>query len=509
VTTWNTGDGVKVLVDEQAWRQVQELLKGHEAELQRMKQAILAAGSVSQADQFMAAAMALCNHLATHMNAQRVALGLLQGRQVRVRAVNHIEKITRQMRVIVDMELAMEEALDQNVEIVYPEPADPGYITRFTRQYAQQYQAQSLLLIPLRKGDDAVGVLLLERETNTPFTLAEATTLRLTCELATARLLDLFERQRWFGARLATQTKKSLAWFVGPKQTWLKVSALAVIVGLIGSYTIHGPRKAEGTCIIQAVNKRVYCAPFEGKIEAVYVEPGDVLLAPGQPVTGTTQPTTQPTTRGSSAVLAKLETIELQMRLASAQGEHLTALQQSYIARRDGKTAEAQMAEAQAAKAQADIDLLNWQIRQATIQTELPGTVFSGDLKHKVGTVVKTGEVLFEVGDPHTLCADIYIPEDMIVEVTRQQRGLLATSSYPDRKIAFAVERINPIAQVYSSQNVFVVRVQLHPGPNLPDLTTWLRPGMEGVAQIEVAQAPYLDIWTRRLVNWVRMKLWL
>jgi hypothetical protein len=36
----------------------------------------------------------------------------------------------------------------------------------------------------------------------------------------------------------------------------------------------------------------------------------------------------------------------------------------------------------------------------------------------------------------------------------------------------------------------------------------WLRPGMEGVAKVDIGRAPYGYLWTRDLVNWIRMRLW-
>jgi hypothetical protein len=36
-----------------------------------------------------------------------------------------------------------------------------------------------------------------------------------------------------------------------------------------------------------------------------------------------------------------------------------------------------------------------------------------------------------------------------------------------------------------------------------------MRPGMEGLAKVDVGKRSYAWIWTRTLVNWVRMQLWL
>ena len=76
-------------------------------------------------------------------------------------------------------------------------------------------------------------------------------------------------------------------------------------------------------------------------------------------------------------------------------------------------------------------------------------------------------------------------------------------ASYPARRIGFIVERINPVAEVVEKRNVFKVRVRLL--QRLP----WMRPGMEGVAKVHVGRRRYIWLWTRKLVNWLRMKLWI
>jgi hypothetical protein len=95
------------------------------------------------------------------------------------------------------------------------------------------------------------------------------------------------------------------------------------------------------------------------------------------------------------------------------------------------------------------------------------------------------------------------VPEDQIADVQIGQTGKLATASFPGVRIPFIVERIEPIARLDGERNVFKVRVQLAERP------AWMRPGMEGLARIDAGKKPLGIIWTRRLVNWVRMKLWI
>jgi multidrug resistance efflux pump len=170
---------------------------------------------------------------------------------------------------------------------------------------------------------------------------------------------------------------------------------------------------------------------------------------------------------------------------------------------RDGETAQAQIARANADKASAEIDLLSYMINQASLISPTSSTVVKGDLKREIGAPVKTGDILFEVAPLDSLRAELLVPEAEIFDVEVGQEGFLATASYPAQRIKFTVERINPMAEVIEQRNVFRVRVRLL------EVHMWMRPGMKGVAKVTVGKRHYVWIWTRKIINWIRMKLWL
>ena len=157
----------------------------------------------------------------------------------------------------------------------------------------------------------------------------------------------------------------------------------------------------------------------------------------------------------------------------------------------------------QADRAAAEIRLLDHKIDQATLVAPITGRIVSEDLTRQIGAPVKTGTVLFEVAPIESLRAELYVPEDMIVDVQEGQEGELASVGHPDQRIGFIVERINPVADVVNQRNVFKVRARLL------ERREWMRPGMEGIAKIFVRRERYVWIGSRRLVNWLRMKLWL
>ena len=68
--------------------------------------------------------------------------------------------------------------------------------------------------------------------------------------------------------------------------------------------------------------------------------------------------------------------------------------------------------------------------------------------------------------------------------------------------LPFTVLRIVPIAEAHDGKMLFQVDATL-------DATTpRLRPGMEGLGQIDAGHARLVWIWFRSLLHWVRLESW-
>jgi len=463
--------------------EMRQTLTRRVADLARLRRAMEVLSALNGQDRFTGAAMLLCNEVASRWDCDRVSLGFLKGRYVCLRAMSHTEKFSRKMKIVQDVEAAMEECLDQDVEVIYPAEAESAYVSRAAGDLSKRHGPMTVLSLPIRRGGAPVAVLTLERPANQTFNPDEIESLRLTCDLCTARLVDLEAHDRWFGARVAVECRKALATLLGPKHTWLKVAAILAFAAAIFLVFAKGDYRVDAPFVVEAIEQQVIPAPFDGYLKTVSVDVGDAV-------------------KGGETILATLETAELRLQLAAAKAERIGHLKEASTARRDRKEAEAQIAEAQADKVAAQIDLLEYRINQAQVVSPITGRLVSGDLKREVGAPVKTGQVLFEVAPLESLRAELAVPEDLIAEVEQGQEGELATAGYPETRIRFVVERVNPIAEVVKQRNVFKVRVRLAETP------PWMRPGMEGVAKISIDRRHLLWIWTRRLVNWVRMKLW-
>src|SRR5688572_31830023 len=76
--------------------------------------------SVNAEKRFLATALAFCNGLSTTFRCQRVSLGWFEGGYIRLRAISRTEKFDPKMQAVRALEAAMDEALDQDEEVVWP-----------------------------------------------------------------------------------------------------------------------------------------------------------------------------------------------------------------------------------------------------------------------------------------------------------------------------------------------------------------------------------------------------
>jgi GAF domain-containing protein/biotin carboxyl carrier protein len=464
--------------------ELRSALRQRHGALERLRLVLEMLAAVNRPERFKSACMALCNEMATRLRCQRVSLGCLEGRYVRVQAISHTDTFRREAKLAQDIEAAMEECLDQDVEVIYPAASNAPYASRAATRLAVRHGPAAVLSLPLRHHGEVFGVLTLERPQERPFgALTEVEIVRLACELCGPRLFEMHARERWAGARAEVWARRRLSALIGPEHTWLKAGACAVFCLALFLTWAKGDHRIDASFIFEAPLQQAVVAPFDTFLKSVAVDPGDEVEA-------------------DKDTLGLLDATDLRLKLAAVKAEQLGYLKQMAAAMRDGKTADAQIAQAQSDKSAAEMRLLERHIEQATLTAPITGRVVSEDLKRQIGAPVETGKVLFEIASIEALRAELYVPEESITHVSVGQTGELASVSHPEQKIRFRVERIHPMAEVVNSQNVFRVRA------GLLEQHAWMRPGMEGVAKITAGEKSYLWMSFYRLTNWLRMKLW-
>ncbi len=459
-------------------------LEQRSSSLQLLRRAVVVLAAVNAESRFKAATMALCNQVASRWQAERVSLGFLQGKYVKLAALSHTEKFSRKTKLVQDIESAMEECLDQDVEVLFPAAEGTAYIHRAAESLSTHHGPTLVASFPLRRDGEPKAVLTVEFAPDRGSSAEDLEALRLGAELCTSRLLDLYETDQWFGIRAMNATKKGLGHLIGPKHTWPKLGGLAACALVAFMIFVKGEYKVEAPVVIETIERQVVPAPFEGYLKSVDVEVGDPVIA-------------------GKTVMADLDANELNIQLASALAERTSYMKEAQLAEREGKTAEKEIAQAKVNSVNAKIRLLRHKIDKATIKAPITGVVIKGDLKKQIGAPLETGQMLFEIAPVEAMRANLMVSDDSIAEITVGQGGQMATASHPGDFVDFTIERISPIATVAEGANVFEVRAELE---NTKD---WLKPGVKGLAKVDLGKRSYGYIWTRDLVNWVRMKLWM
>ncbi len=458
-------------------------LQRRRTDMQNLRRSLDVLTTIHEHAQFRAAGMALVNQIASGWNADRVSLGMLAGRYVQLRALSHTEHITRKMKLVQDIESAMEECLDQDEELIYPAPENDPHVLRATAHLSTHHGQTAIVSMPLRQKGAAIGVIAVERTKEKLWQPEEIETLRLGCELVTAWVNHLYEYDRWFGARWARATRKGLGALVGPRHTWAKITAIAVCAVLLFLVLAKGEYRVSADFEVQAIVQQAVPAPFEGYLAKVFVEVDQDVEA--------------------GDVLAELDALELEQQRTGLVAERVSNQKRADSAQTQ---VEKQIALAEVNRVQAQIDLLEDQIERATIRAPIGGTIVTGDLDQMLGAPVQKGDLLFEIAPLARLRAVLQVPEDQIADINKTAGGQLATYTSPGDRIDFEIERINPVAQSVEQSNVFEVRARLT-GPS--EHVEKLKPAMKGVAKIDAGPEPYAWIWTRKMLNWVRMKLWI
>ncbi|MFW6336890.1 MAG: efflux RND transporter periplasmic adaptor subunit, partial [Phycisphaeraceae bacterium] len=381
------------------------------AALDRLQRSSRVLAAINEQDKAKSAAMALCNELATVLEADRVSVGLVRGRYVKAVAISHTEQVSRKMELVQSLETAMEESLDQDLEVVHPAANDSPYVSRAAAKHAERYGPFAMVSLPLRKAGEAMGVLTVERSPNKPLRAGDVAVLRLIADLCTPRLLELDSRDRWVGARAANATKKLASKAVGREYTWAKLGIAGVLGAVVFLTVVHGADRIDAPFRIEAAEKRIVPVPFDGYLERVHVEPNDRVQAGG--------------------LRAELQVDELDRELNQLEPKRAEFLAQAATARTQGKIAESQIARARAEQVAARIDLIQYRIDRTRVTAPIDGVVLRGDLRQQEGRSVSRGDVLFEVAPLEYLRADLKVPEHRISDMKVGQEGELATAAAP------------------------------------------------------------------------------
>ena len=126
-----------------------------------------------------------------------------------------------------------------------------------------------------------------------------------------------------------------------------------------------------------------------------------------------------------------------------------------------------------------------------------------GDQRERIGAPVKQGDLLFKVAKTSRLYVEADVSERDIHEVRTGATGEIAFASQPKLKFSVGVVRIQAAGEPKETGNIFPVR-EAFVGTPAP----WWRPGMSGVAKINVGKRRLIWVLTHRTIDYLRLLLW-
>ena len=94
------------------------------------------------------------------------------------------------------------------------------------------------------------------------------------------------------------------------------------------------------------------------------------------------------------------------------------------------------------------------------------------------------------------------VDESEVSDISVGMPGQLTLSAAAEDTFEMQVVKITPVATAENGVNYFQVEASLITTPE------FLRPGMQGIGKIEVGQRQVLWIWTHKMAEWIRLKLW-
>ena len=464
------------------------------------------AGAVGTAEGFNSAASNLCNELANRTGASRVSLGWMKGRHIKMKALSHTERFDKKQELIVLLEKVMEECVDQEEPVRFdPGGNSTGNVTRGARELSQRHGGGAVLSYPLRHRDEIAGVVTLEFPTEVPLDEAREMAVGVAAEVLSPQLFDRYQNDR----NIFIKNALSLKWLAestfGPRFWTAKLIIIASIAFIAAIFMVKPIYSIRAPFTLEAADRRTLFPPYDGTLDEVNVKPGQMVKA-GQ-------------------VLAKMKTLDLEMKLASAEADSRKSLVDADRYRKEGKIAEMKSSLAAADQAAKQADLYRYLISQASIISPLNGIVTKGDLFDHRGAPVRQGDALFEVsqGDKDNpnlianevkmqvserdiqLVKQVFDRKQAEAEKTHQPRqsdGLLATSSLPREAFDFRITRIVPAGEAKEGENVFAVYA------DIDKQAPWMHPGLAGEAKVEIDKRSLAWTYTHRLWDWLWLKRW-
>ncbi len=438
---------------------------------------------VMQQPNFAAASMSLVNGLAAEWKLLHVSLGWAGNGQMEVVAISHLDRFERNSSQTQRIESALVPAAIHGGEVWWPESNDTFHNSDAIASFAQDMGAERIALVPM---PDAHGItqavmLLAFGATDEPRSLAN---LHLALELMQPRLSDLRGQSLGIKRRVQKVLQNAAERLFGPEHPLLKLSGAALMLCVL--YLAFGTwhYRVDASAQLNTDATRLISAQFDGRIDQVHATAGDLVKQGG--------------------LLVSLDTRDLEQQRNELSAEISKISTEVNKFRAEGLLAETEIASARLDQAVTKATRIDSYLAQASSTAPFEGVIVEGEKKDLLGMPVKKGERIFRIAKIEGLYITLMVSEKEMRHIRPQAAGEVSLLSNPSQTTPIRVSSVIPVAQVKGQEgNQFMIKAELMEAPQ-----AWWRPGMTGLARIDVGDKNVAWVLTHRVVDRLRLMLW-
>lgn len=430
-----------------------------------------------------AAAASIVTELATRLNCERVSIAFIEGRELNLYALSHSARYESKQNLIKQIESAIEEAVDQCETLVYPTSEISPYMLQAHSDLAKQHGCAFICSVPLKHNDEIVGGIIFERNASaSEFT---SDTIELFEQLASL-FAPILEYRRLNDRPISTRVFESLksmaSNILGRGHLGIKFGVVTGTLLFLLLFFVQWEYRVSANAVLEGTVERVITAPEEGYIKDATARPGD-LVAANQ---------TLATLDDQDLLLEKLKWAGKEKQVSKEYREALAGRDRSRIG----------ILRAQVDQVKAQIEILDKKLERTVITAPIAGIVVSGDYTRALGSPVERGQILYKVSPLDQYRVLLNVDETDIAELSVGMTGELTLSAAAEDTLEIVIDKITPVSISGDGSNYFQVEASLIETPQ------FLRPGMQGVSKITIGDRQLLWIWTHKMVDWMRLKLW-
>ena len=433
---------------------------------------------------FHAAAQRTVTDLAIRFGCDQVSLGFRRGSATRVVAISHSAIVEPRSSETGRLSAAMDEAMDQRAILRFP-PTDEDTMQPLARHAQEQIAAPggaAVLTIPLLRGDDIIGALLLERPAARPLNHDEIARLDVAAALLGPILWEKWRDDRWLVAKAGETISGQVRMLFGPDHAGRKLMALGLLLLAILAGTWHGEYRVVAQARLEGSVRRSVVAGMDGFLREAPVRAGDRVHA--------------------GDVLAVLDDRDLTLERLRWSTERQQRVHELERAIGEQRRADMNILRAQLDQADAQLALADALLARTRFVAPFDALVVAGDHSQSIGGAVRRGDVLFELAPLENWRVVLDVEEAQVADVHPGQTGELVVAAMPWQPLGFTVSRVTPVARVDDGRSVFRVEAELEKS------SPRLRPGMQGIGWIDAGERLTAWIWTRRILERARLLLW-